>query len=102
MPETASPGPSGLFPASWVSSANTSEPLPNTMDTHDLSWANWMCPLPVAPAKSSWLAYPQGSDPCALQKTFLGMTPQGLREDASNMSESGAWGWLDLRALLVG
>ncbi|XP_035294536.1 LOW QUALITY PROTEIN: tissue-resident T-cell transcription regulator protein ZNF683 [Cricetulus griseus] len=55
------------------------------MDTHDLSWANWMCPLPVAPAKSSWLAYPQGSDPCALQKTFLGMTPQGLREDASNM-----------------
>ncbi|XP_051029483.1 tissue-resident T-cell transcription regulator protein ZNF683-like [Phodopus roborovskii] len=71
-----------LFQDDQVSSANTSQPLPNTMDTHDLSWANWMCPLPLAPAKSSLLAWPQGSDlyPYTLQKTFL-----GLREDASNI-----------------
>lgn len=62
-----------------------------------------MCPLPLAPAKSPLLACPESLDLClcALQKTPLGRAPQDLGEDASNMSESGAWG-LDLRALLVG
>lgn len=90
-----SPGLLGLFPASQVFSPDTSQPLPDAMATHDLSWANWMCPLPLVPAQSSLPACPRGSDlyPYALQKTILGMTPQDLREDASNMSESGAWGW---------
>ncbi|XP_028744051.1 tissue-resident T-cell transcription regulator protein ZNF683 [Peromyscus leucopus] len=57
------------------------------MATHDLSWANWMCPLPLVPAQSSLPACPRGSDlySYALQKTLLSMTPQDLREDASNI-----------------
>lgn len=62
-----------------------------------------MCPLPLAPAKSSLLACPEGLDLrlCALQKTPLGRASQDLGEDASNTSESGALG-LDLGALLKG
>lgn len=50
---------SGLFPASQVFLINTSQPLLDTVDTHDLSLASWMCPLPLAPAKPS---LPTGSD----------------------------------------
>lgn len=62
-----------------------------------------MCPLPLGPAKSPLPACPKGPDLClcALQKTPLGRAPQDLREDASNLSKSGALG-LDLRARLVG
>lgn len=47
---------SGLFPASQVFLTDTSQPLLDTMDTHDLSLASWMCPLPLAPTKPSLLA----------------------------------------------
>ncbi|XP_052033633.1 tissue-resident T-cell transcription regulator protein ZNF683 isoform X2 [Apodemus sylvaticus] len=71
-----------------VRSANTSQPLPDTVDAHDLPWSERMCPLPLAPAKSSWLPCPEGPGlyRCALQKTPLGRAPQDLREDdASNI-----------------
>ncbi|XP_060235334.1 tissue-resident T-cell transcription regulator protein ZNF683 [Meriones unguiculatus] len=70
-----------------VFSANTSQSLPDTRDACDLSPAGWMCPLPVAPAKSSLLGCPHWPDLClcALQKTPLAGGPQDLREDASDM-----------------
>lgn len=97
------PDPRAPFSASQVCSADTSQPLPDTMNARDLPWSERMCPLPLAPAKPSLLACPEGLDLrlCALQKIPLGRASQDLREDASNTSESGALG-LDLGALLVG
>lgn len=97
------PDPRAPVSASQVCSADTSQPFSDTMDARDLSWSERMCPLPLAPAKPSLLACPEGPDLhlCALQKTPLGRVPQDLREDASNISESGALG-LDLGALLAG
>ncbi|XP_055466966.1 tissue-resident T-cell transcription regulator protein ZNF683 [Psammomys obesus] len=70
-----------------VFSADTSQSLPDTRDACDLSPTGWMCPLPVAPAKSSLLGCPHWPDLClcALQKTPLAGGPQDLREDASDM-----------------
>ncbi|XP_032746893.1 tissue-resident T-cell transcription regulator protein ZNF683-like [Rattus rattus] len=92
-----------LYQDDQVCSADTSQPLPDTMDARDLPWSERMCPLPLAPAKPSLLACPEGLDLrlCALQKIPLGRASQDLGEDASNTSESGALG-LDLGALLVG
>lgn len=97
------PAPQAPFSASQVCSADMSQPLPDTMDAHDFRWSERMCPLPPASVKSPLLACPEGLDLClcALQKTPLGRAPQDLREDTSNISESGALG-LDLRTLLVG
>lgn len=97
------PGPQAPFSASQVCSADMSQPLPDTVDAHNLPWSERMCPLPLASVKSPLLACPEGLDLClcTLQKTPLGRAPQDPREDTLNISESGALG-LDPRALLVG
>uniref|UniRef100_A0A452FTR1 Tissue-resident T-cell transcription regulator protein ZNF683 n=1 Tax=Capra hircus TaxID=9925 RepID=A0A452FTR1_CAPHI len=60
------------------------KPHPDTVDSHDQSWASWLCPWPLAPAKSALLACPRGLDLylCALQSATLATAPQSLREDA--------------------
>ncbi|XP_023374882.1 tissue-resident T-cell transcription regulator protein ZNF683 [Otolemur garnettii] len=61
-------------------------PPPDTVDTRGPSYANWLCPLPLTPFRSSQLACPQGLDLYlyTLQPALLGTVPQGLREDASS------------------
>uniref|UniRef100_A0A8C9B023 Tissue-resident T-cell transcription regulator protein ZNF683 n=1 Tax=Phocoena sinus TaxID=42100 RepID=A0A8C9B023_PHOSS len=61
-------------------------PLPDTVDAHGPSCASWLCPLPLALARSSLLACPQGPDVylCTLKSAPPGTAPQGLREDASS------------------
>ncbi|XP_043434414.1 tissue-resident T-cell transcription regulator protein ZNF683 [Prionailurus bengalensis] len=70
-----------LCQGNQVSSAR--RPLPDTVDAHGSSCASWLCPLPLAPAKSALLTCPQGLDLylCALQPASLGMAPRGLRSD---------------------
>ncbi|XP_070315072.1 tissue-resident T-cell transcription regulator protein ZNF683 isoform X2 [Odocoileus virginianus] len=60
------------------------KPHPDIVDPHGQSWASWLCPWPLAPAKSALLACPQGLDLylCALQSTTPAAAPRGLREDA--------------------
>ncbi|XP_069333603.1 tissue-resident T-cell transcription regulator protein ZNF683 [Eulemur rufifrons] len=62
-------------------------PPPDTVDSHGPSCASWLCPLSLAPARSSLLACPQGLDLylCTLQPAPLGAVPQGFREDALSM-----------------
>ncbi|XP_028615673.1 tissue-resident T-cell transcription regulator protein ZNF683 isoform X2 [Grammomys surdaster] len=76
-----------LYQDDQVCSADLSQPLPDTMDVHDLPWSETMCPLPLASVKSPLLACPEGLDLClcALQKTPLGRAPQDLRENTSNI-----------------
>ncbi|XP_037674084.1 tissue-resident T-cell transcription regulator protein ZNF683 [Choloepus didactylus] len=62
-------------------------PLPDPVDTHGLSCASWLCPMPLAPAQSALLACPQGLDLylCSLQPASLGTALQGLRDDTLSM-----------------
>ncbi|XP_069932903.1 LOW QUALITY PROTEIN: tissue-resident T-cell transcription regulator protein ZNF683 [Oryctolagus cuniculus] len=57
--------------------------LPDTMDAHGLPCASWLCPLLLAPARSTLLACPQGLDlyVCTLQLASWDTSLQGLRED---------------------
>ncbi|KAM8791775.1 tissue-resident T-cell transcription regulator protein ZNF683 [Rhynchonycteris naso] len=61
-------------------------PVPDTdtVDVHGPSCSSCLCPLSLAPARSSLLACPQGLDLylCTLQPAPPGTAPQGLKEDS--------------------
>ena len=84
------------------------KPHPDTVDPHGQSWASWLCPWPLAPAKSALLACPQGLDLylCALQSTTPAAAPRGLREDALSTREPRAqgrsWGRWEVGGVLLG
>ncbi|XP_049731865.1 tissue-resident T-cell transcription regulator protein ZNF683 [Elephas maximus indicus] len=71
-----------------VSSAFRPLPDTNTVNIHGPSCANWLCPLPLAPARSALLACPQGLDLylCTLQPAPLGTALQGLRDEVLSMN----------------
>lgn len=87
--ESQSPTPKSLVPVCQVFSV--CRPLPDTVDAHGSSCASWLCPLPLAPARSALLTCPQGLNLylCALQPASVGMAPQGLRSDAWSTSKPG-------------
>lgn len=86
LPSKPLPSASQVFPAF--------KPHPDTLDSHGQSWASWLCPWPLAPAKSALLACPQGLDLylCALQSATLATAPRGLREDALSARKLGGTG----------
>ncbi|XP_071076960.1 tissue-resident T-cell transcription regulator protein ZNF683 isoform X3 [Desmodus rotundus] len=64
-------------------------PIPDKVDVHGPPCASWMCPFPLAPARSALLACSQGLDfcLCTLQLAPPGTAPQGLREDSLSTSK---------------
>ncbi|XP_053516349.1 tissue-resident T-cell transcription regulator protein ZNF683-like isoform X2 [Artibeus jamaicensis] len=59
-------------------------PIPDTVDIHGPLCASWLCPFPLAPARSALLACSDGTDLCLCtpQPAPPGTAPQGLREDS--------------------
>ncbi|XP_006862445.1 PREDICTED: zinc finger protein 683 [Chrysochloris asiatica] len=71
-----------------VSSVFSSLPDTDTTNTHGPSYANWLCPLPLAPTRSALLTCPQGLDLlylCTLQSAPLVTVLQDLGDDTSGM-----------------
>ncbi|CAD7678493.1 unnamed protein product [Nyctereutes procyonoides] len=58
-------------------------PLSDTVDARGSSYASWLCPSPLAPARSALLTCCQGLDLylCTLQPTPLGTAGQSLRSE---------------------